>query len=158
MINKQIQTFGYEGLTIQAFIEHLKGAGTRIVIDVRANPLSRKHGFSKKAFASYLEKAGIQYMHAPGVGCPKTIRDRYRADGNWSAYTIAFMKYLKSRGDDVAAIATVSKDAAACLVCFEADFERCHRKFVAEAVAASAGLSVDHLSRTALTAGVRPAA
>ena len=44
---KQIQTFGYEGLTILAFIEHLKGSGTKLVIDVRANPLSKKYGFSR---------------------------------------------------------------------------------------------------------------
>ena len=156
---KQIQTFGYEGLTILAFIEHLKTSGTRVVIDVRANPLSRKHGFSKKSFAAYLEKAGIQYMHAAGVGCPKPVRDRYKADGDWRAYTTGFLKYLKTRRDDVAAIAAVASEAPACLVCFEADFERCHRKFVADAAAAVAGLSVDHLSRTGSAAAeVRSAA
>lgn len=156
---KQIQTFGYEGLSILAFIEKLKRSGTRIVIDVRANPLSRKHGFSKKSFAAYLEKAGIQYLHAAGVGCPKPVRDRYKADGDWRAYTVGFMKYLKSRSDDVAAIAAVAKKTPACLVCFEADFERCHRKFVADAAAAVAGLSVDHLSRTeSAAAEVRSAA
>jgi uncharacterized protein (DUF488 family) len=149
---KHIQTFGYEGLTILAFIEHLKRSGTQVVIDVRANPLSRKHGFSKKSFAAYLEKAGIQYMHAAGVGCPKHVRDRYKLDGDWTAYTIGFVKYLKGRGDDVAAIAAVAKKTPVCLVCFEADFERCHRKFVADAAAAVARLSVDHLSRTGLVA------
>lgn len=156
---KQIRTFGYEGLTISAFIEHLKRSGTKVVIDVRANPLSRKHGFSKKSFAAYLEMAGIQYVHAAGVGCPKPVRDRYKMDGDWSAYTVGFTKYLKSRGDDVAAIAEVAKKAPACLVCFEADFERCHRKFVADAAAAVGGLSVDHLSRTGSAAAeVRSAA
>jgi uncharacterized protein (DUF488 family) len=156
---KQIQTFGYEGLTIVAFIEHLKGSGTKLVIDVRANPLSRKHGFSKKSFAAYLEKAGIQYMHAAGVGCPKPVRDRYKVDGDWGAYTVGFTKYLKGRGDDVAAIAALAKKMPACLVCFEADFERCHRKFVADAAAAVAGLTVDHLSRTgSALAEVRSAA
>jgi uncharacterized protein (DUF488 family) len=59
---KKIQTFGYEGLTILAFIEQLKRSGTQVVIDVRATPLSRKLGFSKKSFATYLEKAGIATM------------------------------------------------------------------------------------------------
>jgi uncharacterized protein (DUF488 family) len=156
---KKIQTFGYEGLTILAFIEQLKRSGTQVVIDVRATPLSRKLGFSKKSFATYLEKAGIRYVHAVGVGCPKPVRDRYKLDGDWSAYTIGFLNYLKGRDNDVAAIAAVAKQTAVCLVCFEADFERCHRKFVADAAAAIAGLSVDHLSRTgSAAAGVRSAA
>ncbi|MCK1317150.1 DUF488 domain-containing protein [Bradyrhizobium sp. 23] len=157
---RQLQTFGYEGLTIQAFIERLKRAGTEVVVDVRANPLSRKHGFSKKSFAVYLEEAGIQYVHSIGVGCPKPVRDRYKADGDWAAYTAGFKKYLKGRTDDVAQIAAIAKSASTCLVCFEEDHERCHRKFVADAAAAVGGLHVVHLSiRTATpAAAVRSAA
>src|SRR5579872_6056276 len=103
-MSSRIQTFGYEGLTIGAFVEHLKRAGTRMVIDVRANPLSRKHGFSKKSFAAYLDQAGIRYIHIPGVGCPKTVRDRYKADGDWKAYTIGFLAHLKRRQQDIADI------------------------------------------------------
>jgi uncharacterized protein (DUF488 family) len=147
-MGKQIQTFGYEGQTIQTFIEHLKRSGTEVVVDVRANPLSRKHGFSKKSFANYLGNAGIRYIHAVGVGCPKLVRDRYKLDGDWNAYTIGFRRYLKGRGNDVALIADAAKRSTICLVCFEADFERCHRKFVADAAAVAAGLSVDHLCRT----------
>lgn len=40
-------TFGYEGLTIEAFIARLNEAGVRTIIDVRELPLSRKKGFSK---------------------------------------------------------------------------------------------------------------
>ena len=45
----QIFTFGYEGLPLKAFIARLKSAGIQTVVDVRANPLSRKPGFSKRA-------------------------------------------------------------------------------------------------------------
>lgn len=157
---RQLQTFGYEGLTIQAFIERLKRAGTEVVVDVRANPLSRKHGFSKRSFAAYLEKAGIQYVHSVGVGCPKLVRDRYKEDGDWAAYTAGFMKYLRGRTEDVAELAAIATNATTCLVCFEEDHERCHRKFVADAVAAVSGLNVVHLSsrRATSAAAVRSAA
>ncbi|OSI89608.1 hypothetical protein BSZ18_13050 [Bradyrhizobium canariense] len=155
-----LQTFGYEGLTIQAFIERLKASGTRTVVDVRANPLSRKHGFSKKSFSAYLEKAGILYVHAAGVGCPKPVRDRYKVDGDWSAYSVGFLAHLKGRREDVADIVSIAKQGRACLVCFEADFERCHRKFVAEAAAAVGGFTVVHLTGQKAMAGpsVRSAA
>lgn len=157
---RQLQTFGYEGLTIQAFIERLKRAETEVVVDVRANPLSRKPGFSKKSFAAHLEKAGIRYVHSVGVGCPKPVRDRYKADGDWIAYTAGFKKYLKGRTDEVAQIAAIAKSASTCLVCFEADFQRCHRNFVADAAAAIGGLDVVHLSSRIATpdAAVRSAA
>lgn len=153
---RHIQTFGYEGLTIRAFVERLQRAGTEVVVDVRANPLSRKHGFSKKSFAAYLQSAGIQYVHSVGVGCPKPVRDRYKTDGDWAAYTVGFKKYLKGRVGDVVEIAGIAKRGSTCLVCFEADFERCHRKFVADAVAAIGGFDVVHLSSQ--TTIVAPAA
>ncbi|MFK4538026.1 uncharacterized protein (DUF488 family) [Bradyrhizobium ottawaense] len=157
---RHLQTFGYEGLTIQAFIKRLKEAGTEVVVDVRANPLSRKHGFSKKSFAAYLQKAGIRYVHSVGVGCPKPVRDRYKADNDWAAYTVGFKKYLKGRAEDVAQIAAIAKSASTCLICFEADFERCHRKFVADAAASVGGFDVVHLSNRTTTpaAAVRSAA
>ena len=38
----ELFTFGYEGLSLDVFITRLKSAGVKTVIDVRANPLSRK--------------------------------------------------------------------------------------------------------------------
>jgi len=69
----QIFTFGYEGLSLKAFIARLKSAGIQTIIDVRANPLSRKPGFSKRALSSALHDAGIDYDHRPAMGCPKPI-------------------------------------------------------------------------------------
>ena len=79
----QIVTFGYEGLSLDAFIARLKAAGVQTVFDVRANPLSRKPGFSKRGFAAALNEAGPAYVHLPAMGCPKPVRDRYKQDGNW---------------------------------------------------------------------------
>jgi uncharacterized protein (DUF488 family) len=41
----EIQTCGYEGLSVGEFVKRLTAAGTKTVIDVRANPLVRWHGF-----------------------------------------------------------------------------------------------------------------
>lgn len=59
-----IYTAGYEGLSIDAFIARLKQAQIDKVLDVREYPLSRKPGFSKKAFAQCLADAGIAYEHS----------------------------------------------------------------------------------------------
>jgi uncharacterized protein (DUF488 family) len=39
-----------------------------------------------------------------------------------------------------------AKETSACLVCFEADFRRCHRAMVAEAAAERSGLRIVHLT------------
>ena len=142
----QIVTFGYEGLSLDAFIARLKAAGVQTVFDVRANPLSRKPGFSKRGLAAALNEAGLAYVHLPAMGCPKPVRDRYKQDGNWSAYTHSFLAYLQDQADSIAALAQSAKASLSCLICFEADFERCHRTFVARAAAAQAGLRVTHLT------------
>jgi uncharacterized protein (DUF488 family) len=142
----EIQTCGYEGLSVGEFVDRLTAAGTKTVIDVRANPLSRKPGLSKNALAKSLEAAGIAYLHAPKMGCPKPIRDRYKFDRDWAAYTEGFLAHLTRQGDAVALVAAVAARSKSCLVCFEADFNFCHRTLVARAAARLAGMQVTHLT------------
>jgi len=139
-------TIGYEGLTIEAFMNRLKESGVRIVIDVRELPLSRKRGFSKKVLAESLHRSGIAYAHMPALGCPKPIRDAYRNDGNWLAYTRRFLAYLGAQDEAVAELAKIACSTSACLVCYEADFNFCHRSMVARAVSQAGGPSVVHLT------------
>jgi uncharacterized protein (DUF488 family) len=142
-------TFGYEGLSIDAFISRLKKAGVKTVVDVRELPLSRKKGFSKTAFAAALSSAGIVYTHVPTFGCPKPIRNQYKIDGNWKRYEKTFNSYLATQSSAVAGLAKFSKTTKACLVCFEADFNLCHRSLVARAAADAGGINVVHLTATA---------
>lgn len=146
-------TFGYEGCTVDDFIARLKKAGVTVVIDVRELPLSRKKGFSKTAFAAALKNDGIVYRHLSIFGCPKPVRNQYKIDGNWKRYKKAFDSYLKAQSTAVADFAKFSRTTKACLVCFEADFNFCHRSLVARAVADAGGAGVVHLTATAEKVG-----
>lgn len=139
-------TFGYEGLTIEAFIARLQAAQVKTVVDVRELPLSRKKGFSKTAFCAALAERNIAYLHAPALGCPKPIRDKYRDDANWKAYTKEFLKYVKTQDASVRELVKLSKATTACLVCFEADFSMCHRTYVAREARQMGGSVVKHLT------------
>lgn len=144
-------TFGYEGLSIEDFVQRLIDARVEVIVDVRELPLSRKKGFSKNAFRETLSAAGITYKHIPQLGCPKPIRDSYRRDGDWHAYTQGFLAHLESVEFEVRALAVMSRVSRACLVCFEADHNFCHRTYVARAARAAGAPAVQHLSaRTAL--------
>lgn len=144
--SRYLFTFGYEGLDIKEFIDHLKSMRIRTVVDVRELPLSRKKGFSKTAFCEQLHQAGIVYLHAPALGCPKSIRDRYRKDGDWKKYSEGFLAYLKSQREPLQELARISRATAACLVCFEADYTHCHRSYVARAAHRLGAPEVRHLT------------
>jgi len=47
----------------------------RVLLDVRAVPLSRKAGFSKRVLGPSVEARGIQYVHDRNLGTPKAGRD-----------------------------------------------------------------------------------
>jgi hypothetical protein len=39
----------------------------------------------------------MAYLHAPARGCPKPIRNQYKADGDWQTYTRDFLKYIQTQ-------------------------------------------------------------
>jgi uncharacterized protein (DUF488 family) len=139
-------TFGYEGLCIDSFIARLKEARVKNIVDVRELPLSRKKGFSKTSFGIALAANGIGYLHVPALGCPKPIRNQYKADSNWKTYTKEFLKYIKTQEIALRELVKISQTDSTCLVCFEADFSMCHRTFVARAARQLGGPVVSHLT------------
>ncbi len=141
-----LYTFGYEGFAIDDFISRLDEINIKTIVDVRELPLSRKRGFSKKSFADSLALAGIGYMHMPALGCPKHVRNEYKLDQNWAKYTSSFHAYLKTQNTSLRELAKISRATSACLVCFEADFNMCHRTYVARAATKFGALSVLHIT------------
>ena len=149
MVN--IYTVGYEGLGLEEFLRQLRRAGVQIVVDVRDFPSSRKPGFSKTALAEALRAEGMEYLHVRSLGCPKLIRDQYRTDRDWHAYTAAFMKHLRQQSHAVSELAGLCAERTAALLCYEADAGFCHRTYVARAVATNVGGSVRHIGAAGIT-------
>ena len=138
-------TIGYEGLDIDAFMSRLSKHGIETVVDIRELPLSRKPGFSKKTLASVLNLSGREYVHMVELGCPKSVRDRYREDDNWKRYTNGFLKHLKTQQAAIAELSALAESSNCALLCYEADFNFCHRSMVANAVRDSCGAEVEHI-------------
>lgn len=145
-MSSRIFTFGYEGLSIDAFIARLRTTQIKTVVDVRELPLSRKKGFSKTAFCTALAEHDIAYLHAPALGCPKPIRDQYKTDGNWARYTNGFLSYIETQDHSVRELVKIAKTTTVCLVCFEEDYSTCHRTYVARAARKLGGPMVNHLT------------
>jgi uncharacterized protein (DUF488 family) len=141
-----LYTAGYEGLSLDDLLVRLRAHGIRMLADVREAPISRKRGFSKNALMQALLAAGIEYRHIRALGCPKAIRDGHRADKNWDRYTCGFMAHLEGQEAAVAELAEASARQPTALLCYEADFNRCHRTYVARAVVQRNGLAIGHIT------------
>ena len=154
-------TIGYEGVGIDAFVSLLAEHGIATVVDIRELPLSRKPGFSKKPLAHALNLSGYDYVHMVDLGCPKPVRDRYRQDGNWKRYTASFLKHLKMQKVAIAELSALVSSSNCALLCYEANFNFCHRSIVADAVRDYCGAQVAHIkaadAKTANPAGRQPA-
>ncbi|MBS0175971.1 MAG: DUF488 domain-containing protein, partial [Nitrospira sp.] len=114
---------------------------------------------SKKALASVLNLSGLEYVHMVALGCPKLVRDRYREDGNWKRYTEGFLKHLKTQKAAIDELSELAASSNCALLCYEADFNFCHRSMVANAVRDASGADVEHITavgaKTASPASLR---
>lgn len=138
-------TIGYQGLNIDTFLSLLTGHGVETIVDIREMPVSRKSGFSKKALAGVLNLSGFGYVHMVELGCPKPVRDRYRADNNWKRYTQGFLKHMKAQQRAVIELSGLVRTTKCALLCYEADYNFCHRSMVAAAVSECCGATVQHI-------------
>lgn len=143
-----LHTIGYEGLDLDTFALLLEKNNVCRIIDVRELPISRKPGFSKSRLFEFLQSIGIEYVHIPALGCPKTIRHEYRDDKNWSRYTSRYLIHMSSLDDDLDNLLKMVEDVQSCLLCFEADQMRCHRTFIANRVSeiSTGEIIVHHIS------------
>jgi uncharacterized protein (DUF488 family) len=139
-------TIGYEGCTIQDLLSALAAARVTLLIDVRALPRSRKPGFSKRQLAAGLDEKGIPYVHLQALGTPKAGRDAVRA-GHPEVMEAIFRDHMTSDRAlaDLGHAKALAREVRACLLCFEHDAACCHRRIVAEMIAADTGQTIVHL-------------
>jgi uncharacterized protein (DUF488 family) len=128
---KSLFTLGYQQREVPEFVAILKANQIEIVADIRANPNSRKKGFSKKALQAELERNGIRYIHIPELGPPQDLRDKVRADNNYESFFKSFETYLNKNKEPLEQIYKLAIKESTCLLCFERDINECHRKSVA---------------------------
>jgi uncharacterized protein (DUF488 family) len=143
-------TIGYEGCTIDDVLATLCTARVGLLIDVRAVPLSRKPGFSKRQLAAGLDVQGIRYLHLQALGTPKAGRNAVRA-GHPERMVPIFHAHME--GDrpqiELAQAIDLSRTARVCLFCFERNPAHCHRHILAEMITARTGQPISHLSAAA---------
>ncbi|MEM1056955.1 MAG: DUF488 family protein [Bacteroidota bacterium] len=129
-------TIGYEGQSLEAYLNKLVRHRVSVLCDVRRNPISRKFGFSKRQLKGAAESLGIRYVHIPELGIASGKR---KALSSSEEYAQLFDRYeketLSERGDQLDRIyALLQEHGRVALTCFEACHTDCHRSRVADAL------------------------
>jgi uncharacterized protein (DUF488 family) len=133
----QIFTVGFAGKTAQDFFQLLQSAQVERVIDIRQHREGQLSGFAKYPdLAYFLEKiARIGYSHEPQLAPTPELLKSYREGKDWTAYEAGFLALMKDRGIPQAFEAAAWPSRAA-LLCSEPGPEKCHRRLVADLLAA----------------------
>jgi uncharacterized protein (DUF488 family) len=142
-----LYTIGYEKARLADVIATLAGAGVATLIDVRDRPISRRPGFSKRQLEAAVEEAGMRYLHLRALGTPPEGREAGRRrewDTFWNIVEIRLAGPEAELALHEAAL--TAQQAASCLLCYEADWRRCHRSRVAELLAERHGFAVHHFT------------
>lgn len=131
-----LSTIGYEGLSLEGYLNRLLQAGVTLLCDVRRNPLSRKYGFSKRTLARGCEGVGIRYEHLPELGIDSVERQDLKTQADYDALFDRYERdMLPRQRPAVAAIVTwIQSGESVALTCYEHLPVQCHRHCVAEAV------------------------
>ncbi len=127
-------TIGYEGISLETYINKLIINDGKVLCDVRKNAYSQKYGFSKSQLETACKGVDIQYIHIPALG----IESEYRQDlCSQADYDTLFKKYektvLKTNIEALSVIVDLlKKEKRVALTCFEKNPIQCHRSRVAK--------------------------
>lgn len=144
--NKNILfTIGYEGISLEEYLNRLIRNDVKLLVDVRNNPLSMKYGFSKSLLKRFCENLGIAYLHFPEVGIQSYQRQELNTQ---SDYDLLFENYklknlTNTQKTQLEILNLLKKNQRIALTCFEANICQCHRKPLAEALKAFPGFEYE---------------
>lgn len=157
---RALGTIGVYGWTLDAFVDGLRSAGARQVIDVRQRRGVRGREYAW-ANASRLEAAlaaaGIEYRHRKELAPTTELRElQYREDDRLGVgkrsrvelspeYVRRYEREILGQVDLAPLLGELPADGVAALLCVERDPEACHRSLIADRLAAEHGLELLHL-------------
>lgn len=129
-------TIGYEGKSLEHYLNQLLKAGVTLLCDVRRNPLSRKYGFSKGTLSKTCESIGVRYEHLPQLGIDSEDRRNLNTQADYDALFAGYERScLPKQTEALEKIHSwIASGERVALTCFESHPHQCHRHCVAEAL------------------------
>jgi Protein of unknown function, DUF488 len=157
---KRLITIGVYDWDASTFLEALRAADVRLLLDVRQRRGVRGAQYAwanSQRLQAALVEAGIDYAHHKELAPTTELRQlQYAEDARQgvgkrsrvelaSAYVRGYTREVLDRSDLQAVYASLPSSGAGALMCVERDPEACHRSLVAERVSERYQVDVRHL-------------
>lgn len=132
-----VLTIGHSTRTLEEFIDLLRAHGATRVVDVRTVPRSRHNPqFDEASLPGSLKKAGLGYVHIPGLGGLRHAKRDSLNPGWRNASFRGYADYMQTPEferslDELIRLANQERIV---LICAEAVPWRCHRSLIADAL------------------------
>ena len=157
---RTVATIGVYGWTLDAWLDTLRAADVRLVIDVRQRRGVRGSEYSwanAQRLETALAEAGISYEHRKELAPTTELRQlQYAEDDRLGvgkrsrdalapAYVERYTREILCQVDLRPIVEGLPAEGASALLCVERDPEACHRSLIADQLASEFGFNVTHL-------------
>jgi uncharacterized protein (DUF488 family) len=157
---RRVATIGVYGFDASSFLDALRSADVRLLVDVR-----QRRGVRGREYAwanslrlqAALAEAGISYEHRPSLAPTTELRhlqyaeDERQGVGKRSRVALApeyverYTREILDAADLEALVGRLPAEGAGALMCVERDPEACHRSLIAARLASEFGVAISHL-------------
>lgn len=129
-------TIGYEGKSLELYINSLILNDVRVLCDVRKNAYSQKYGFSKSQLEKACKGVNIGYIHIPELGIESDKRQNLCSQQDYDhLFDIYEKTTLVNNWEYVLKVRElIDTYGRIALTCFEKDPRQCHRSRIAAAL------------------------
>ena len=143
--NHTLFTIGYEGVSLEEYLNKLLVFGVRTLCDVRKNAYSQKYGFSKAQLQLACDGVGIKYIHMPELGIESGLRQELYSQADYDLLFDNYRKTVLTRSDEYLdrIVNLIDSDERVALTCFEKNVEQCHRTQIARKIMSRPGIQFD---------------
>jgi len=157
---RRVATIGVYGYSGPVFLDALRGAGVRLLLDVRQRRGVRGREYAwanSRRLQAAVGEAGIEYEHWPSLAPTTELRQlQYAEDARQGvgkrsraelapSYVERYTREILDAADLGALVARLPARGAAALMCVERDPEACHRSLIAARLADEFGVAISHL-------------
>lgn len=131
-----LYTIGYEGISLEEYLNKLIKNDIKLLCDVRKNSISMKYGFSKSQLEKACEAIGVKYVHIPELGIESDKRQVLNTQNDYDTLFALYRNDILPRTIDIqnSILAMLKDNERIALTCFEANINQCHRKHLADAI------------------------
>lgn len=131
--NPLLLSLGYEGYSIEEYINILIKNNVKVLFDVRRNAYSMKYGFSKQVLQNAAKGCGIEYIHLPELGIESKDRKYLRLQSDYDELFNRYEKTTLSANKQAIEyiIRIIQNKKRVSLLCYETKPAQCHRTRIA---------------------------